>query len=233
MYRTECRADVCRLAGPETRWLSAGFDGGYTTGPAAYNATVPEGFDRTDLADYAAERRAEAGFDDCGPTLLTGVAQSHAAGARLGPVTVVATAGVSNPAALPMSPDGGDVDARDGPPEPGTVNVIVGVERSLPDGALASLLALVAETKAATLLDAVGVPGTTSDAAVVGGAVDSPRARFAGSATEVGGSARACVREAVRASLDSRYADGDLPDSVAEARYGVVADARAERFDPR
>lgn len=232
MYRTECRAAVCRLHGPETRWLSAGFDGGYAERRAAYNVTVPDGFGRTDLAAYAAERRKEAGFDVRGPTLLTGVSQAHARGARLGLVTAVATVGLSNPADLPMDPAGGDLP-DDGRGKPGTVNVLLGVERSLPDGALASLLAVVAEAKAATLLDAVGTPGTTSDAVVVGGALGEPRAQFAGSATAVGAAARACVREAIHASFESRYDADDPPVSVAAAEHGLATEARAETFDPR
>jgi adenosylcobinamide hydrolase len=166
------------------------------------------------------------------PSLLTGVSQAHARGARLGPVTAVATVGLSNPADLPMEPAGGDLP-DDGRGKPGTVNVLLGVERSLPDGALASLLAVVAEAKAATLLDAIGTPGTTSDAVVVGGALGESRAQFAGSATAVGAAARACVREAIHASLESRYDADDPPVSVAAAEHGLATEARAETFDPR
>jgi adenosylcobinamide hydrolase len=113
------------------------------------------------------------------------------------------------------------------------VNVLLGVERSLPDGALASLLAVVTEAKAATLLDASGPPGTTSDAVVVGGALGEPRAQFAGSATAVGAAARACVREAIHASFESRYDVNDPPASVAVAEHGLATEARAETFDPR
>ncbi|PSP37955.1 adenosylcobinamide amidohydrolase [Halobacteriales archaeon QH_7_65_31] len=233
MYRSERREGVCRLRGPQTRWLSAGFDGGYAVGETVYNVTVPKGFDRTDLARYAGERRDEAGFGD-GPTLLTGVDQRHARGARLGPVTVVATAGISNPAALPMRPDdtAERETATDDPPTPGTVNVLLGVERRLPDGALASLLALVAETKAAVLLHETGFSGTTSDAVIVGSERAGEPAQFAGSATEVGSAARACVREAVTASLDARYAERAPPTSVADAEYGVETTVRADLFAP-
>ncbi|MDZ7745250.1 MAG: adenosylcobinamide amidohydrolase [Halobacteriales archaeon] len=232
MYRSNRRGGVCRLHGPQTRWLSAGFDGGYSEGEQAFNITVPSGFDRTDLARYARERRDEAGFGS-GPTLLTGVQQQHATGARLGSVTVVATAGISNPAGLAMEPEGGERNSSpDGPPTPGTVNILLATTRRLPDGALASLLALVAETKAAVLLHETGFPGTTSDAVIVGSARDGEPAQFAGSATEVGRAARACVREAVTASLDSRYAERALPDSVADAEYGVETTARADVFTP-
>ncbi len=221
--------DRLTLERPGTRWFSTGFDGGYRRADAAHNLTVPEGFDRTDLAAYAADRLDGA---PAGPTLLTGVSQRHARGARRGPVTAVATAGLSNPAALPMAPS---ADATPADPatdwRPGTVNVFVGSDEPLDEGGLAGLLATAVEARAATLLDAVGVPGTTSDATVVGCDPGTDGAAFAGSATTVGAAARACVREAVAASLAARY-DGESPPSVQEARYGVSTDAAAEVFEP-
>jgi adenosylcobinamide hydrolase len=224
---------VLALRRPGTRWLSTGHDGGYRDADAAYNVTVPEGFERTDLERYVADRLAGAGFEAPGPSLLTGVEMRHARCARRGPVLACATAGVSNPAELPMSPGepGSRTDATDDW-RPGTVNLLVGTDRSLGEGALASLLGVVVEAKAATLLDAVGVPGTTSDAAVVGSAPDGEPARFAGSATAVGAAARACVRDALLAGLRSRYPDADPPGSVAEAEYGVRTDRPAAVFAP-
>jgi adenosylcobinamide hydrolase len=230
------RDGVCRIGRPATRWLSTGHPGGTTTAPAAYNCTVPEGWTRTDLEAYADERLAAAGFDAAtgGPTLLTGVAQRHARRARLGPVECVATAGLSNPAVLPVASaeadgttagDGdGDGDAR--PSRAGTVNVVVGTTRALPPGALANLLTVAAEAKAATLLALAGVPGTTTDAVVAACDPAGEPARFSGSATVVGGAARACVRDAVAASLRARGHDGG-DDVAVTAEAGVVTDARA------
>lgn len=238
--------DVCRFRradGPAT-YLSTGFDGGVRVADAAYNLTVPEGWGDAgprDLGAYVADRIAAAGFEATPdtPALLTGVAQRHAHLARLDGVTALATAGISNPAALPVSePERRAASAAsettdDGPPRPGTVNVLVGVDRTLDPGALANLVAVVAEAKATTLLAVAGVPGTTSDAVVVGcppGYEDGgDPAAFSGSATPVGAATRVCVRDAVHASLRSRYgADLDgLPDSVADAEYGVVSDERA------
>jgi adenosylcobinamide hydrolase len=226
-FTATVREGVLRVRQPGARWLSTGWDGGYERADAAYNVTVPEGWERTDLTAYAAERRREAGFDDGGPTLLTGVELQHARGARLGPVVAYATAGVSNPAVLPL-PDGGTATA----PRPGTVNLVVGTTRALAEGTLATLLGAVVEAKTATLVAETGFTGTTSDAVVVGCAPAGERATFAGSATEVGAAARACVREAVRASLDSRYAERERPESVAAAEYGVVTDERATVFTP-
>jgi adenosylcobinamide hydrolase len=231
-FRSTISADVLRVTQPGTNWLSTGWGGGYDRADTAYNITVPEGWDRTDLAAYAAERRTEAGFDDTGPTLLTGVEQQHASGARLGPVVAYATAGVSNPAALPMQtvepPTHPVSDSRW---HPGTVNLIVGTTHRLTQGGLATLLAAVVEAKAATLTAETGFTGTTSDAVVVGSDPSGEQAAFAGSSTAVGAAARACVREALRASLASRYADKELPTSVTEAAYGVVTDERATVFD--
>jgi adenosylcobinamide hydrolase len=222
--------DRLTLRRPGTRWLSNGFDGGYHDADAAHNLTVEEGFDRTDLAAYASER---LGDRPDGPTLLTGVSQAHARGARRGPVEAVVTAGISNPAELPMPVEcvrpetGGDSTEAW---RPGTVNVFVGSIQALDDGALAGLLATAVEAKAATLLSAADIPGTTSDAVVVGSDPTGEPSDFAGSATEVGAAARACVREAVRASLDSRYDDEDPP-TAEKARYGVSTDERASVFD--
>lgn len=240
MFEPTVREGVLRV-GADARWLSSGWDGGFGRAGAAYNVSVPEGWSRTDLDAYVRERRDCAGFDAPGPALLTGVALDHAAGARAGSVVAYATAGVSNPAALPM--DGGDCGARNPRPssEPagsaedahvGTVNVLVGTTRTLDDGALANLLAVAVEAKAATLLAETGFPGTTSDAAVVGCRPDGDPAPFSGSATPVGSATRACVRDAVRASLRSRYADRPVPESVTDADHGVVTTRETEVFEP-
>lgn len=236
-----CRDGVCRVAAPAAwRWLVTGTGGGPRRAGAAYNVTVPEGFDRTDLDRYARERRQEAGFAAAGPSLLTGVAMRHARGARHGPVTAVATGGLSNPAALPVDerlppsgPSGDGTDDGDELPV-GTVNLLVATERALDEGALAELLATAVEAKTATLLAATGFTGTTSDAVAVGCDPESEPAAFAGSATAVGAATRACVREALLASLAARY-DGrwdELPQSVAGADHGVVTDERARVFEP-
>ncbi|MDS0220610.1 adenosylcobinamide amidohydrolase [Haloarcula sp. S1AR25-5A] len=238
MFETTVRDGVCQVRREDARWLSTAWDGGYRVADSVYNVTVPEGFERTDLDAYRAERLSAAGFP-VGPALLTGVHMAHARCARSGPVSVLATAGLSNPAALPMSREDG-ADGADGTTSnpadspdwrPGTVNLVVGVDRALGDGALATLLATVVEAKAATLLDAAGVPGTTSDAAIVGCVPSAEPAHFAGSATEIGAAARVCVRDAIRASLAARY-DGNALPTVEGAEYGVVTDRETEVFEP-
>jgi adenosylcobinamide hydrolase len=231
------RADVCRVAAPaEWRWLVTGARGGVRRARAAYNVTVPEGFDRRDLDAYSRERRRAAGFDGDGPTLLTGVSMTHARVAVRGPVTVLATGGLSNPATLPLG--GEDIGTvpldADADPPVGTVNLVVATDRALAEGTLAELLATAVEAKTATLLAATGFTGTTSDAVAVGCAPDGDPAAFAGSATDIGAATRACVRDALLASLGERY-DGradELPESVTAAEYGVVTDGTARVFEP-
>lgn len=72
MFETATEAGICRLGRPSARWLATGWSGGYRDADAAYNVSVPTGFERTDLAAYADERLAEAGFDRDGPTPLYG-----------------------------------------------------------------------------------------------------------------------------------------------------------------
>ena len=232
MFETTVADGVLRIHRPGTRWLSTGWDGGFERAAAAYNVTVPEGWERTDLGAYIDERRERAGFTATGPTLLTGVEMHHARGARLDSAVAYATVGLSNPAVLPMEPTGTDEVPRDRPSRIGTVNLVVGTTRCLNEAALATLLGVVVEAKTATLLAESGFSGTTTDAVVVGSDETGEPATFAGSATPVGAAARACVREAVRASFRSRYAEREVPRSVADAEYGVVTDRRAEVFTP-
>ena len=240
VFESTVRDGVCRLRRPGTRWLSTGHAGGESRADAAYLISVPEGWGDVDIAAYVDGRLDDAGVAAAAsapassPALLTGVSMRHARRARLGPVEAVATAGVNNPAALPVDrkdadvPEGtGETDTRPDRRHDGTVNVVVGTTRSLAPGALPNLVAVAAEAKAATLLARVGVPGTTSDAVVAGCDPDGETAAFSGSATPVGSAARVCVRDAVSAALDARYAEESPPASVDDAAYGVVSDARA------
>lgn len=243
MFETTRRSGALELRRPETEWLSTGWEGGRCRADAAHSLTVPEGWNPADLGADVAERLDEAGFEREGPVLLTGVDVGHARGARLGPVEVVTTAGVSNPAALPVpspweeattppaSTTAGTTSGTE-PPDPGTVNVVVGSQRALGEAALANLLTVAAEAKAATLSALVGVPGTTSDAVVAATDPDGEPSAYSGSATEVGAAARACVRDAVSAALVARYPDQGMPRDVDEAQHGIVTEERANVFEP-
>lgn len=247
MFDVTVRDGILQLARSHTRWLSTGYNGGFSTGDAAYNISVPDGWDRTDLETYVDERLQAADFSVTGPALLTGVDMCHARGARLDSVVAYATAGISNPAALPVDPSRDssaqtETDAehavpgergRDGDDhEFGTVNIIVGTTRQLTQSARANLLTVVAEAKAATLLAVAGVPGTTTDAVIVGDDGTGPETTFSGSSTPVGSAARACVRDALLATLDARYTDTEMPTSVDTAEYGVQTARHAEVFQP-
>lgn len=231
MFETAVTAGICRLAREDTRWLVTGWNGGYRRADAAYNLTVPTGFDRTDLGGYVTERLTDAGFERDGPALLTGVDQRHVRGARAGSVTVIATAGLSNPATLSEHTAEGAVDTTE-EWQPGTVNLFVGTTRALSDGTLATLLATAVEAKTATLQSLTGFTGTTSDAVVVGTDPAGDATAFAGSGTAVGDATRACVRDALRATLAARYPEEGWPTTVEAADFGVVTDRRTERFRP-
>ena len=221
VFESTVRSGVLQAYRPHTRWLSTGVDGGTHTADAAYNITVPEGWGETNLSAYIDRRREEAGFTTGGPALLTGVDLQHARRARHGSVEAIVTAGVSNPATLPLDTDRPEHAQTDSARRPGTINIIVGTTTALSSGALANLVAIVAEAKTATLLPLTGFTGTTSDAIVVGCDPNGSKETFSGSATAVGDATRACVREALVAALESRYASVPIPTSVADATYGI------------
>lgn len=231
-YRTDERLTLRRDG---VQWLSNGIRGGFVRADAAHNLTVPEGFDRTDLERYTAER---IGDIPVGPTLLTGVRQTDARGARHGSVEVIATAGVSNPAVLSVdraspsavSNDRTDDIGSDAGVEPGTVNVFVGTTRTLSESGLTGLLATAVEAKTATLVGTVGCTGTTSDALVVGCLPGGEPESFAGSATELGNAVRVCVRDAICAALDARY--GGNPPTPETATHGSETTGSAAVFRP-
>lgn len=232
MFDPKICDEVLCLRADRFRYLSTGIDGGLSSARAIYWYSVPKGWDREDVAVYTEERKQQTGFDREGPSLLTGVSLSHLRGARLDPVEAYVTAGVSNPAALPMKAldESADIPLATETVRPGTVNVAVGTNRSLSDAALAELLGVAVEAKTATLLALTGFPGTTTDATIVASDPMGSDEQFCGSATTVGKATRACVRDAITASLDSRYADEAIPASVAEAPYGIETTARSSVF---
>ncbi len=233
MFDTTIRDGVLQARAPDARWLLTGWSGGYRDADAVYNVSVPKGWDRTDLETYATERCKSAGFEVPGPALLTGVDMTHAAGATLDGVRVVATVGLSNPAALPLEPDGTEPEGLVGDHEAiGTINLLVGTDRALADGPLGTLLAAAVEAKTATVSQLTGFTGTTSDAVAVGTDPTGPQTTFAGSATQVGDATRAAVRAAIRGSFESRFADTEPPASVDTAEAGIVTSRQASRFEP-
>ncbi|AOW80932.1 adenosylcobinamide hydrolase [Halodesulfurarchaeum formicicum] len=233
MFETTIRDGVLQANYPGARWLLTGWSGGYTNSDAVYNVSVPEGWERTDLDTYVEERRQAAGFETTGPGLLTGVELQHAAGAARDGVRAVATVGLSNPASLPLHPDGSEpAGLAEAAGEPGTINLLVGTDRALEDGALATLLAAVVEAKTATVQAHTGFTGTTSDAVAVATDPTGDPSAFAGSATAVGDAARSAVRRAITDSLASRMAESPPPETVEAAEAGIVTSQDADPFDP-
>ncbi|MCC6385979.1 MAG: adenosylcobinamide amidohydrolase [Dehalococcoidia bacterium] len=120
-------------------------------------------------------------------------------------VTVVATVGVTN-ATRPG-------EARFDGTAPGTVNIVVIVDGDLPPVALAELLALTAETKALTLIEAGatvadGRPasGTSTDAYAIACTGEGSLERYAGAVSAVGYLVGRAVREALSAGLPAALA---------------------------
>lgn len=227
--------DICRLEIQDGRWLDTGVDGGFSRADRAVNVTVPTDFERRDVRAYVTDRCESAGIDPDGPALLTAVEQADARAARAGSVTVVATAGLSNPASLPVpapAERGDTYEGIDRSQPPGTVNLLAGTTRSLDERGLAACLASAVEAKTATLESRAGFSGTTSDAVAIGADPDGDEATFVGSSTEIGANLRACVREAVSASLDAVYADGELPADVEAAAHGTCTTRSATVFEP-
>jgi len=214
---------VAQLRAPGYRWVSTGHPGGLRRADAAYNMQVPKGFSRTDLSAYIDTRLARAGFTTDGFALLTGVDMRHARLARTAETTVIATAGVSNPAVLPDP--GAPVPVSSKPPRDGTVNILISVDMHLTDAALFNLIAVAAEAKAATLLRMTDAPGTSSDAIVIGCAPGGAPVPFSGSVTPVGAAVRACVRDAIAASLRSRYGQAGPPHG-GDAAHGSTTSVR-------
>lgn len=230
MFETQLEDGVIQVGAPGGYWLASGWNGGFQRADVAYAISVPEGWERKDLDVYITERLERAGFRERGPTLLTGVDLRHLRGATSGPVTVLATAGMSNPAALPMEVEAGNRPHASTGDHIGTVNLLVLADRALKEGAMITLSHVAVEAKAATLVARTGMPGTTTDAVVLGTNPDATSATFAGSGTEIGAATRACVRDAVTASLNARYESEEIPTSVAEAEYGTVTHCETSTF---
>lgn len=225
MFEITPNKGALQLEQPRSVWVSSGWDGGITTADAAYNISVPTNWEYTDLDSYAVKRRNESGFSSPGPTLFTGVSVHHAYAATVTDVTVIATAGLSNPTTIPES-TGVSLGSADGQP-PGTVNLLIGVDQHLSEHALIEVLSGAVEAKTLTLYRETGIPSTTTDAVVAGCSSHGPETQFAGSATELGAATRICTRDAILASLQSHYPDQEYPTTVQDAEYGTTLSGHA------
>ncbi len=221
MFETTHNEGVLQLAYRNAKWVSSGWNGGITTAHSAYNISVPDPWEHTDLGTYEENRRSQAGFSTPGPSLFTSVSLEHAYITTDYPVSVIATAGLSNPTNYqsPTSRSSGDSANREAR---GTVNLLLGIERNLPDHCLIEVLCGAIEAKTLTLLQETGIPSTTTDAAIAGCTQTDEELQFAGSATDLGQAVRRCTRDAILASLHSNYPNQQYPSDETDATYGIT-----------
>ncbi|WSC74367.1 adenosylcobinamide amidohydrolase [Streptomyces sp. NBC_01724] len=160
---------VWRL-GPGWRVCSSAVLGG-GIGPRAWilNAQVPGGYPRLDPDTHLAEIAAAEALAGPGAALMTA--------ADVTAYTVAADEGVTATVTSGLGVRGWAADPAagiDGPPPPGTVNIVVTVPVALSDAALVNAVATATEAKVQALLDAgLDCSGTPTDAVCV--AAPEPR----------------------------------------------------------
>lgn len=134
-------------------------------GPRAWilNAQVPGGYPRMDPAHHLAGIAAAEGLTGPGAGLMTAADVAARTTASEADVTATVTAGlgVRGWAAAPA-------EGVEGPPRPGTVNIVVTLPVALSDAALVNAVATATEAKVQALLDAgLDCSGTPTDAVCV------------------------------------------------------------------
>ncbi|WTF82670.1 adenosylcobinamide amidohydrolase [Streptomyces sp. NBC_01594] len=154
---------VWRL-GPGWRVCSSAVLGG-GIGPRAWilNAQVPGGYPRLDPDVHLAEIAAAEDLTGPGAALMTAAdVTAYTVAADEGvTATVTSGLGVRGWAADPAA-------GTDGPPPPGTVNIVVTVPVALSDAALVNAVSTATEAKVQALLDAgLDCSGTPTDAVCI------------------------------------------------------------------
>jgi adenosylcobinamide amidohydrolase len=166
---------VWRAATPMLVISSAPFGGGLALRSWIVNAEVPSEYDRTDLAEHAAELQGELDLRGDGVMLLTAASVDRHTLAEDDGALATATVGLTIPT-WAAAADG------DGTPwHPGTVNIVAWVPVRLSLSALVGAVGTATEAKVQALA-AAGVPGTgtASDAVAIACPADGPVERFAG-----------------------------------------------------
>ncbi len=185
---------VWRAPAPVLVISSAPFGGGMALRSWIANVEVPSAYDRVDLAEHAAEIKAELDLRGDGVLLLTAASVEKHTVAEDGGVAATATVGLTIPtwAAAP------DDDA--GAWQPGTVNVVAWVPARLSLAAMVGAVGAATEAKVQALRDA-GVPGTgtASDAVAIACPADGAVEWFAGVRSTWGARLARAVHGAVRA----------------------------------
>jgi adenosylcobinamide hydrolase len=184
---------VWRAARPFLCISSAPFGGGMARRSWIANAEVPKGYDRVDLADHAAELKAELGLSGDGVVLLTAASVDKHTVADDEGVAATATVGLTIPT-WAAAPDG---DA--GEWQPGTINVVAWVPARMSLSAMVGLVATATEAKTQVLVEAkVPGSGTASDAVAIGCPAEGPVETFGGVRSTWGARLARAVHEAVR-----------------------------------
>ena len=148
---------------------SASVGGGLTWPRLVANLGVGEGFLRTDLDAYVAERLAGLGREEQAVTALLTAADVRCwTGGEADGVQAWATVAATKPTWAARPGGLAEQPTADRAPEPGTVNIAAAVPVPLTTSALVQAVGTATEAKAQALLQA-GVPGTgtASDALVV------------------------------------------------------------------
>ncbi len=171
------------------------------------NAQVPGGYPRLDPDTHLAEIAAAEALAGPGAALMTA--------ADVTAYTVAADEGVTATVTSGLGVRGWAADPAagiDGPPPPGTVNIVVTVPVALSDAALVNAVATATEAKVQALLDAgLDCSGTPTDAVCVAAPEPGPGAAaqpFVQPALAVGiatrqSSARCRARRRIAATLTS------------------------------
>ena len=196
------RALAWRFPEPRPAISSAPVGGGVATLDWVVDVGVTEGYDRTDLAEHAADVAARLALVGAGAALFTAVPVERVVRADDGGVVVDATVGVTR--TTWAADDDGTHAVRDGEAwRPGTINLVVQVPVGLSPAAAVNAVATATEAKVQALVEA-GVPGTgtASDALVVCWSATLPTEAFAGPRSRWGARIARAVHAAVRRGLE-------------------------------
>lgn len=197
---TNEEAGVLVWTWPDTRWAlsSAPVGGGLRTTRWILNVGVPANYSREDLSDHSNEVAHTLELEGRGITLFTAADLTRRQRSSIGSATVDATVGISHPTWA------ADPDSGWDPWRPGTINLVIQVDRPLDDGAAVNAVITATEAKTQALLDqGIAGTGTASDAVVVVWPAPSaaPVERFAGPRSRVGREIAEAVYVAITAGL--------------------------------
>lgn len=187
---------VWRLPAPLLTISSGPLGGGLGMRRWVLNATVPNGYARTDPDAHLAELAGALRLRGEGTGFLTAVDVREVVHRDDGGVRASVTTGIG------AHPTWAAAPAPVAATGPGTINAVCFAPVRLSPAALVNAVATVAEAKAQALWDA-GVPGTgtSTDATAVLCPADGPAEPFCGPRSPIGGALARVVHSAVSAAL--------------------------------